>query len=575
MFGKFLLILGLLTFCIVTHAEEVPVPHRNPIIGGSVAPNGVYPFMVALYDGGSHVCGASLIATDWVLTAAHCVVDESNVVVNPATLSVRLGVNDLSGGGGIYVGVSQVIVHPSWDTTSNNNDVALLQLSAQVTGVAIDSIRVVDQFDPDGIGAVGIVATASGWGNSGTQDDPVYDPEMLHVDLPILSNAEVNQAQYLNGQVFTTMLSAGSLDGGIDTCQGDSGGPLFVQRYGQFYQVGVTSWGIGCAAPGNPGVYARLSFYRNWIESHTGDLNDYPDLEMHVPSVASSGSTTITLRFSEDVTGVDVSDFSVTDGSLSNFQTIDAATYTVDYTAAASEGAEEIIFTPGTGVDVDDGRLVHYHAADILIDDEIANVTSSTGVIALGLSVASTNGPYSLAQLGLDGLSVKKYNPSSGSYVTVTELDGMEGVWIDASSALEIAAPTELTDVDTGIPLVSGWNFFSVPYHDSVNWDVTTIQVRLPNESLVSLQNARALGYIEDYAWWYNSDTDSLVPVNDPAIVTMPGSVSIIEPWKPYWIRAYQSVELILPAAPQPYPVFGYSVIAPGSYQRVPGVVHE
>ena len=575
MFGKFLLVLGLLSCVTAGFGEEVPVPHSSPIIGGSVVPDGAYPFMVALYDGGSHVCGASLIATDWVLTAAHCVVDASDVAVNPATLTVRLGVNDLSGGGGTYVGVSQVIVHPSWDSTTNNNDVALLQLSSQATGAAIDSIKIVDQLDPNDIGAVGVVATASGWGNSGTQAAPVWDPEMLHVDLPILSNTVVNQSQYLNGQVFTTMLSAGSLAGGIDTCQGDSGGPLFVQRYGQFHQVGVTSWGIGCAEAGSPGVYARLSYYHDWIESHTGDLDDYPDLEMHVPSLVSSGSTTITLSFTEDVTGVDISDFSVTDGSLSNFQTINAATYTVDYTAAASEGAEEIIFTPGTGVDADDGRLVHYHAADILIDDEIANVTGATGVVALGLSVSSTDGPFSLAQLGLDGISVKKYDASSGTYVTVTELDGLEGVWVDAGTAPEIAAPTELTDTDTGIPLVRGWNFFSVPYHDNVNWDVSTIQVRLPNASIVSLQNARALGYIEDYAWWYDSDTDALVPVNDPAVVTMPGSVSVIEPWKPYWIRAHNSIELILPAAPQPYPVFGYSVIAPGSYQRVPGVAHE
>src|SRR5690606_22278407 len=63
-----------------------------------------------------------------------------------------------------------------------------------------------------------------------------------------------------------SMVCAGFALGGIDTCQGDSGGPLW--RPG--LQVGITSWGVGCAAPNKPGIYTRLSTYAPWIRSHVG-----------------------------------------------------------------------------------------------------------------------------------------------------------------------------------------------------------------------------------------------------------------------------------------------------------------
>lgn len=65
------------------------------------------------------------------------------------------------------------------------------------------------------------------------------------------------------GGITAGMLCAGLPEGGRDACQGDSGGPLTVANQ----VAGIVSWGIGCARPNLPGVYARVPFYRNWIDS--------------------------------------------------------------------------------------------------------------------------------------------------------------------------------------------------------------------------------------------------------------------------------------------------------------------
>jgi secreted trypsin-like serine protease len=70
------------------------------------------------------------------------------------------------------------------------------------------------------------------------------------------------------------MICAGNLaHGGVDACQGDSGGPL-VRRdgNGQYVEVGIVSWGVGCARKGDPGVYAQVSTFRNAIEAAVAKL---------------------------------------------------------------------------------------------------------------------------------------------------------------------------------------------------------------------------------------------------------------------------------------------------------------
>jgi hypothetical protein len=122
------------------------------------------------------------------------------------------------------------------------------------------------------VGALeGRPATVIGWGNTLGQPNPggLDYPEALHeVEVPIVSN-EYCGTIYFN--ITANMLCAGLLRGGKDSCQGDSGGPLMVydETAAEWQQAGIVSFGQGCAFPGVPGVYTRVSGFIDWIEELT------------------------------------------------------------------------------------------------------------------------------------------------------------------------------------------------------------------------------------------------------------------------------------------------------------------
>ncbi|GAB6028384.1 hypothetical protein CHUAL_002551 [Chamberlinius hualienensis] len=95
-------------------------------------------------------------------------------------------------------------------------------------------------------------------------------PEMLQkVELPIISNGECKRAPGLKGQVLTDrMMCAGYIKGRRDACAGDSGGPLVWENNGRLIQVGVVSWGIGCARANYYGVFTRITAMLPWIHNH-------------------------------------------------------------------------------------------------------------------------------------------------------------------------------------------------------------------------------------------------------------------------------------------------------------------
>ena len=219
------------------------------IVGGTIAPAGAYPFFVSVKRASDNFafCGGTLVSSVWVLTAAHCV----DGGVTAASLKLVIGANQLNNEApGDIRSVTAIHLHPSWNPSTFDNDVAMLRLNTASTKAWA---RMAEPVDPVNAGN-----TVRAIGHGHTTQGGVASNDLRQVDLPIQSDATMSDpAQYGASFHGAVMLGAGPLAGGMDTCQGDSGGPLFIPG-GQARLVGDTSWGSGCAQPNKPGIYGEV-----------------------------------------------------------------------------------------------------------------------------------------------------------------------------------------------------------------------------------------------------------------------------------------------------------------------------
>lgn len=246
-------------------------PRQGLIVGGEPAAVGELPWQVAVYPG-PYLCGGTLISTQWVVTAAHCVVDDAGAVMAPGDIEVIAGEynRNQSDGTEQQRSVTAVYVHPDYDPSgSNDSDIALLQLESAVTlGPSVGIVPLASSPAHDALVAPGVSSLVSGWG--ATSEGGSSATILQKVRLPIVSNATCNTSY--GGSITANMLCAGFASGGKDSCQGDSGGPLVVPDGSGWRLAGVVSFGNGCARPNYYGVYTRISSFTAWITAQTGDL---------------------------------------------------------------------------------------------------------------------------------------------------------------------------------------------------------------------------------------------------------------------------------------------------------------
>nr|DAA64577.1 TPA_exp: chymotrypsin 2 [Locusta migratoria] len=249
--------LAVFLFCLLGSALALPKARmwtrdESRIIGGSNADIADYPWQLSFQYSGSHICGASIISSDWVLTAAHCV---DGMYVN--LMSFRAG-SSTRGSGGTVLSASTGYMHAYYDSNTIDYDIAVVQVSGSLLGTNAKAVTLPSAgYDPAG----GLAVTITGWGLTATNGD--LPTTLQKLDISIISRSECQSIFSGINTVTARMVCAGSA--GQSVCSGDSGGPLVSGST----QVGIVSWGVSpCEA--SPGVYGNVGNLRSWITSAAG-----------------------------------------------------------------------------------------------------------------------------------------------------------------------------------------------------------------------------------------------------------------------------------------------------------------
>jgi hypothetical protein len=247
-----------------TDAPGTTDPGADPaIIDGNEASPGEYPWAVRLLGG----CSGSLIRSDLVLTAAHCVDD----IVAGDEVAVEIGRTDLSDPFETFERrrTPSIVLHPDWDEDTFENDVALLRLREPVN---VPTVAVATSAP-----APGTDARIIGYGRTGP-DDPAAT-ELREGDSEVIADTAADSPIRSRTRAERDVMVV--LDGESGTCRGDSGGPALVRVDDRWVQFGVNSWTPGGSDDCRPDVFTDLTSdgVSAWLQSHLGQPVGYGDFD--------------------------------------------------------------------------------------------------------------------------------------------------------------------------------------------------------------------------------------------------------------------------------------------------------
>ncbi|XP_072939715.1 trypsin delta-like [Epargyreus clarus] len=201
------------------------------------------------------MCGAVVIGSRTLLTAAHCV---TTYISDPSILRVTVGTSYRLSGGKSY-DLKRIVIHESYTSATLENDIALLVTRSDMSfSKSVKAINIASKnFNlPNGTEAL-----VSGFGTVSYEGSP--SDVLLAAKVNIVPKESCKRSYLGIASIADGMVCASANNPPRDACQGDSGGPLVTKNV----LIGIVSWGEKCANPVYPGVYTRVSEYESWIVS--------------------------------------------------------------------------------------------------------------------------------------------------------------------------------------------------------------------------------------------------------------------------------------------------------------------
>lgn len=267
----------------VTYEDRACVARAVKVIRGFLVPPGHAPWQALLWRPERVVgrrqplapserleCGGALIGSGWIVTAAHCVLDEDKKPIITRDYTIRLGVTDAYSTQGTSYRIQNVFPHESYIVKGSLFDIALIQFDP----------RSGDRWPPKDVKTIkldggrniplslrgGMPVYAFGWGNTALRGENSKD---LKGALLQLQDIEQCQRDTATDRAFLLgSLLCASAEDKTQVCDGDSGGPLISYAGRGPTLIGVVSAGTDCGQTGVPTRFTRVSVerVRDWID---------------------------------------------------------------------------------------------------------------------------------------------------------------------------------------------------------------------------------------------------------------------------------------------------------------------
>ena len=321
--------------------------YQRKIIGGREVAPGEWPFVV--WVDASYLCTGSLVAPNWVLTAAHCLVDDEGIVDEPGDVSVFLGYDwDKGVCGNTREEIGRVIIHPDYDHRPRGSipDAALVEI---LQAAPADPIKLLTPEEEALYAPPGAIATAIG---RGRQDDGSLPPVLRQVDLILWSTEDCREnslwESWESGVINESALCAGRVES-KKTAIGDSGGPFVVPLpAGGWGQVGIHN--LGSARSDSvldyPSVLTRAAAIRDWVYEQIDErvqAKDPDEVQANVDAAVAAGGG---LRAGGPPVTIDMSAlFSFGDGGSADTTFTARSSHPAVVTADTTDGS--LVLTPG------------------------------------------------------------------------------------------------------------------------------------------------------------------------------------------------------------------------------------